>query len=271
MLNPVGPTASNHVAKILTPGPITSGFKIYGVTVLGALELNPATMGEGRTFNTVPPKVSRAVRLRSNLKYFLIKSLLCTPPLHLVISDCQPALPHRLQPCSRVSSQPYLCRVQPLLSPHVSSPFYRTQTLSHEPNLVQVNSVNTSYSVCFSNKPNQLVYSPFLVHYIETHRWTGFVPECNMSKWTRSKVGPFVLGCTRNKKTLSNCRKGSKCDGISKIWIRPTIDREWKNINTIFYSPIQTHEDIRTKAHSVPTYFIHCNAWVAISRAVPFA
>ncbi|WRX33145.1 hypothetical protein QQP08_025632 [Theobroma cacao] len=72
--NPVGPIASDQAARMLTPGPITSGFKICGVTILGPRELNAATTGEGRTFNTVPPKTKTAVGLGSDRAYSLIRS-----------------------------------------------------------------------------------------------------------------------------------------------------------------------------------------------------
>ncbi|KAF5812465.1 hypothetical protein HanXRQr2_Chr03g0086731 [Helianthus annuus] len=72
--NPVGPATPDHPAKMLTPGPITSGFIICGVTVLGPLELNAATTGDGFTPNTVPPKLRTAVGLASDFKYSLISS-----------------------------------------------------------------------------------------------------------------------------------------------------------------------------------------------------
>ena len=48
---------------MFTPGPIMSGFKISGTTVLGPRELNAATTGDGRTPRTVPPKLSIAMGL----------------------------------------------------------------------------------------------------------------------------------------------------------------------------------------------------------------
>ncbi|RHN63021.1 hypothetical protein MtrunA17_Chr4g0053791 [Medicago truncatula] len=51
---PVGPTAFDHPAKMLTPGAIRSGFKICGVIELGPRELNAATTGEGSTPTLVP-------------------------------------------------------------------------------------------------------------------------------------------------------------------------------------------------------------------------
>ncbi|KAK6139417.1 hypothetical protein DH2020_026842 [Rehmannia glutinosa] len=57
----VGPTARGNAAKIFTPGPITSGFNICGVTVFGPLEQNAATTGDDFTFTTIPPKLNTAV------------------------------------------------------------------------------------------------------------------------------------------------------------------------------------------------------------------
>lgn len=37
------PTETGQAAKILTPGPIMSGFKIPGLAILGPLEENSAT------------------------------------------------------------------------------------------------------------------------------------------------------------------------------------------------------------------------------------
>jgi len=71
---PEGPIDSDHPAKMLTPGPITSGFRICLVTMLGPLELNAATTGEGLTFKTVPRKPRTAVGLGSEEAYFLISS-----------------------------------------------------------------------------------------------------------------------------------------------------------------------------------------------------
>ncbi|GER28230.1 eukaryotic translation initiation factor-related [Striga asiatica] len=46
---PVGPSASVHPARMLTPGAMRSGFRISGVIRLGPLELKAATTGEGLT------------------------------------------------------------------------------------------------------------------------------------------------------------------------------------------------------------------------------
>ena len=64
--NPKGPIASDHPTKMLTPGPITSGFRICLVTILGPLELKAATTGEGLTFKTVPRKLRTVVGLGSD-------------------------------------------------------------------------------------------------------------------------------------------------------------------------------------------------------------
>ena len=45
--NPVGPSAPVHPARIFTPGAITSGLSISGVTLVGPRELKAATIGEG--------------------------------------------------------------------------------------------------------------------------------------------------------------------------------------------------------------------------------
>nr|GMC92625.1 hypothetical protein CKAN_02524000 [Ipomoea batatas] len=66
-------------AKIFTPGPITSGFRICGVTVLGPLELNAAITGDGLTFTTVPPKLSTAVGFFAVFAYSLIASPVFIP------------------------------------------------------------------------------------------------------------------------------------------------------------------------------------------------
>ncbi|KAJ0524246.1 hypothetical protein HanIR_Chr10g0502421 [Helianthus annuus] len=64
---------------MLTPGPITSGLSICGVTMLGPLELNAATTGDGLTPKTVPPNLSSAMGLASVFKYSLISSPVFLP------------------------------------------------------------------------------------------------------------------------------------------------------------------------------------------------
>ncbi|CAA6664643.1 unnamed protein product [Spirodela intermedia] len=53
-LTPVGPTDPDQAARMFTPGPMTSGLRICGVTPLGPRELKAATTGDGRTLSTVP-------------------------------------------------------------------------------------------------------------------------------------------------------------------------------------------------------------------------
>lgn len=72
--NPVGPADSDQAARIFTPGPIRSGFKICGVTVFGPLELKAATTGDGRTSKTVPRKLRRAVGFLVDRTYSLMRS-----------------------------------------------------------------------------------------------------------------------------------------------------------------------------------------------------
>ncbi|KAF4363588.1 hypothetical protein F8388_002129 [Cannabis sativa] len=138
--SPVGPIASDQAAKMLTPGPITSGFKIWGVTRLGPLELNAATTGDGRTFNTVPPKLSTAVGLGTDFTYSLIKSPLFLPtatagnkwlsatnssPLAAVLASIIP-----IPPASRTTA-PFSTRAFTPLSHNTTFP--RTNAGSSEP------------------------------------------------------------------------------------------------------------------------------------------
>ena len=52
--SPDGPTAPVHAARILTPGAIKSGLRMFGVMGLGPRELKAASTGDGLTFTTVP-------------------------------------------------------------------------------------------------------------------------------------------------------------------------------------------------------------------------
>lgn len=50
----VGLAAPVQAARILTPGAIKSGLRMFGVTGLGPRELKAASTGEGWTLTTVP-------------------------------------------------------------------------------------------------------------------------------------------------------------------------------------------------------------------------
>ncbi|PON57783.1 hypothetical protein PanWU01x14_171450 [Parasponia andersonii] len=64
--NPVGPIASVHAARMLTPGAIKSGLRISGLSVLGPLPEKEATIGAGLIPITVPWKSMVAVGLLSD-------------------------------------------------------------------------------------------------------------------------------------------------------------------------------------------------------------
>ncbi|KAH0458772.1 hypothetical protein IEQ34_011586 [Dendrobium chrysotoxum] len=66
-VNPVGPTAPVHPARMLTPGATRSGFRISGVTVFGPREENAANTGDGWMPTFVPPKIMVAVGLGSEI------------------------------------------------------------------------------------------------------------------------------------------------------------------------------------------------------------
>ncbi|CAN6480339.1 unnamed protein product [Victoria cruziana] len=68
----VGGACSLHAARMLTPGAIISGFSISGVSVLGPLDENAATTGEGAIPNLVPEKDRVAVGRRPVCTYRLI-------------------------------------------------------------------------------------------------------------------------------------------------------------------------------------------------------
>ncbi|KAG5591900.1 hypothetical protein H5410_042414 [Solanum commersonii] len=59
---------------MFTPGPIISGFNIWGTIAFDPLELNVTTTGDGFTFTTVPPKMKTTVGLFSVFTYSLITS-----------------------------------------------------------------------------------------------------------------------------------------------------------------------------------------------------
>uniref|UniRef100_A0A5K1BZT5 Uncharacterized protein n=1 Tax=Nymphaea colorata TaxID=210225 RepID=A0A5K1BZT5_9MAGN len=52
--SPVGPTDPDQPARMFTPGAMRSGFRIPGVMLLGPLEENAATTGDGSIPTFVP-------------------------------------------------------------------------------------------------------------------------------------------------------------------------------------------------------------------------
>uniref|UniRef100_A0A8R7U3L5 Uncharacterized protein n=1 Tax=Triticum urartu TaxID=4572 RepID=A0A8R7U3L5_TRIUA len=63
---PVGPALPVHAARMFTPGPMMSGFRISGVIMFGPRDENAATNGEGRTSTCVPATTIVAVGLDSD-------------------------------------------------------------------------------------------------------------------------------------------------------------------------------------------------------------
>lgn len=58
---PVGPMSPVQAARMFTPGPNISGFRISGVSEFGPRDENEATTGVARVLNCVPWKVTEAV------------------------------------------------------------------------------------------------------------------------------------------------------------------------------------------------------------------
>ena len=67
-----GPCGKGHAARMLTPGPLMSGFRIPGVALLGPLDEKYAMLDVKGPPMTVPLKMIVAVGLDAEAMYFLI-------------------------------------------------------------------------------------------------------------------------------------------------------------------------------------------------------
>ncbi|GER36072.1 heme-responsive zinc finger transcription factor HAP1 [Striga asiatica] len=259
----VGLAAPVHAARMLTPGPVTSGLRISGVTEFGPLELNAATTGAGFTFTIVPPKLSTAVAFLCVVRYSFIASPDICPtatagrkwlsatsssPFSSVLASIIP------KPPAAFTAAPFCTRAFSPLSHNTTLPF--TWARSRDPHRHRL----------LDSLPLGLDVSREIP--VDCAGADGRNPRRDVRDRTLAWAG--VSGRARDEDPLFHGRKSSDGDDILVVRHGLTTEGHGKDVDSVFNRTVNAREYPKrlTLGTTAPAAVLAvCVPWPSRSRA----
>nr|GMC92680.1 hypothetical protein CKAN_02524000 [Ipomoea batatas] len=238
-------------AKIFTPGPITSGLRICGVTVLGPLELNAAITGDGFTFTTVPPKLRTAVGFFAVFAYSLIASPVFIPTA--TVGNVW---------LSATSSSP-LASVFAIIIPTPPASFTTKpfSTLAFEPRSHKTTFPLTNLG---SSEPRRHklpeLSVPELKIAIDCSGADGHDPGSDISDGRPNRAA--VPGGTGNENSSLHSGERSHCDGVAVVRNGAAAERHGEDVDAVEDRLFYSGENIGAEAAGFPANLICSDARV---------